>query len=110
MRRREFIAVLGRTAATWPFAARAQQDERVKRIGILQGLAASDPEWEPRLNAFKQRLRELGWIEERNVTFEYRYADAKPERLPALAAELVQANVDVLVTNAAQSIEREMRR
>jgi putative ABC transport system substrate-binding protein len=105
MRRREFIACLGGAAAGLPLGARAQQPEQIRRIGILQGLAASDPEWQPRLNAFKQRLRELGWIEGHNVAFEYRYADAKPERLPALAVELVQANIDVLVTNAAQPIE-----
>jgi putative ABC transport system substrate-binding protein len=105
MRRREFIILLGGTAATWPLAARAQQPDRVNRIGILQGLAASDPEWQRRFDAFKQRLRELDWIEGRNIAFEFRFADAKPERLPALAAELVQANVDVIVTNAAQPIE-----
>jgi len=101
MRRREFITILG-GAAAWPLPAHGQQPNRVNRIGILQGLAASDPEWHRRFDAFKQRLRELDWIEGRNVAFEFRFADAKPERL---AAELVQANVDVIVTNAAQPIE-----
>jgi putative ABC transport system substrate-binding protein len=105
VRRREFIALLTGAAAVWPLSARAQQDAQIRRIGILQGLTANDTEWERRLDAFKQRLRELGWIEGRSVSFEYRFADAKPERLPALAAELVQANIDVLVTNAAQPIE-----
>jgi putative ABC transport system substrate-binding protein len=103
--RRQFISVLGIAAATWPLAARAQQSEPVKRIGILQGLAASDAEWPHRFDAFKEHLRELGWIEGRNVAFEFRFADAKPELLPALAAELVQTNVDVIVTNAAQPVE-----
>jgi putative tryptophan/tyrosine transport system substrate-binding protein len=104
MRRREFISLLG-SAAAWPLAARAQQPDQVRRIGILQELAASDAEAQRRLDAFKQRLQELGWIEGRNVAFEFRFADAKPERLPALATELVRANVDVIVTNAAQPIE-----
>jgi putative ABC transport system substrate-binding protein len=103
--RRQFISVLGIAAATWPLAARAQQSKPVKRIGILQGLAASDAEWPHRFDAFKEHLRELGWIEGRNVAFEFRFADAKPELLPALAAELVQTNVDVIVTNAAQPVE-----
>jgi putative tryptophan/tyrosine transport system substrate-binding protein len=104
MHRRDFITVFG-GAAAWPLAARAQQPDPVKRIGILQGLAAGDAEAQRRLNAFKQRLQELGWIEGRNVAFEFRFADAKPERLPALAVELVRANVDVIITNAAQPIE-----
>jgi putative ABC transport system substrate-binding protein len=103
--RRQFIYALGGVAASWPLAARTQQSELVKRIGILQGLAASDAEWPRRFGAFKEHLRELGWIEGRNVAFEFRFADAKPERLPALAAELVQTNVDVIVTNAAQPVE-----
>lgn len=105
MRRRDFIRLVGGLAGAWPLAVQAQQPELLKRIGILQGLAASDTEWERRLDAFKQRLRELGWIEGRNVAFEYRFADAKPERLPELAVELIRANIDVLVTNAAQPIE-----
>jgi putative ABC transport system substrate-binding protein len=105
MRRREFIGLIGGAAALAPLAARAQQPDPVRRIGILQGLAAGDAEAQRRLNAFKQRLQELGWIEGRNVAFEFRFADAKPERLPALAVELVRANVDVIITNAAQPIE-----
>jgi putative tryptophan/tyrosine transport system substrate-binding protein len=105
MRRRELITMLSGMAVTWPLAARAQHSNPVKRIGILQGLAASDAEWLRRFDAFKVNLQELGWIEDRNVAFEFRFADAKPERLPALAAELVQTNVDVIVTNAAQPVE-----
>jgi putative ABC transport system substrate-binding protein len=104
MKRREFITLAG-GAAAWPLSARAQQTDRMRRIGVLQGLAASDPEWSRRFGAFKQRLQELGWIEGRSVAFEFRFADGTPERLPALAAELVQANVDVILTNAAQPIE-----
>ena len=102
--RRGFISLLA-TAAIWSRAARAQQAERVRRVGLLQGLPESDPEWQRRFGAFRQSLQELGWIEGQNIAFEARFADATPERLPALAAELVQANVDVIVTNAAQAIE-----
>jgi putative ABC transport system substrate-binding protein len=105
MNRRAFMALLSAAAAAWPLAARAQQRERVRRVGLLQGLAADDPEWQRRFGSFKRSLQDLGWTEGQNVTFEARFADAKPERLPVLAAELVRANVDVIVTNAAQPIE-----
>jgi putative ABC transport system substrate-binding protein len=104
VRRREFIAGLG-VAAVLPLAARAQPTERMRRVGVLQGLAANDAEWLPRLAAFRQALAELGWAESRNIIIDIRYADGKPERLSALAAELVQAKVDVIVTNAAQPVE-----
>ena len=106
MKRREFIGMLGGMAAAWPFAAHAQQPAaRLRKIGLLQGLAASDPDWQRRLAAFRQGLLDLGWVEGRNFVFEFRHADAKPERLPALAAELVKAEVDVIVTNAAQPVD-----
>jgi putative ABC transport system substrate-binding protein len=104
IKRRAFLMLLA-AAPAWPVVARAQQSERVRRIGLLQGLAADDPEWQRRFGAFKAGLRDLGWTEGQNIAFEERFADGKPERLPALAAELVRANVDVIVTNAAQPIE-----
>src|SRR5262245_10021691 len=104
MNRRAFVSLLA-VAAAWQRAARAQQSERVRRLGLLQGLPADDPEWQRRFAAFKQALQELGWSEGQNITFEARFADGDPERLPALAADLVRANVDVIVTNAAQPIE-----
>ena len=103
-KRREFITLLG-AAAAWPLAARAQQGDRIRKIGLLIGTAESDQEAGRRIAAFAQALRELGWIEGQSVTFMVRYADANPERLPALAAEIVAANVNVIVTYAAQSIE-----
>jgi putative tryptophan/tyrosine transport system substrate-binding protein len=105
MRRREFIAGLGGAAAAWPLAARAQQPERVRRIGVLMPIASADLEAQKRIGAFVQALEKLGWLEGKAIAFEMRYADGKPERLPALANELVQANVDVIVTHAAQPIE-----
>ena len=105
MRRRDFIAVLGGAVTAWPLAAAAQTPERPRRIGLLQGLAAADPEWTPRWAAFTAALAALGWQEGRNIVFEARYANGEPGRLPALAAELVRAQVEVIVTNAAQPIE-----
>jgi putative ABC transport system substrate-binding protein len=106
VRRRQFITLIGGAAAAWPLAARAQQQRnRMRRIGLLQGLSADDQEWQRRLAAFRQALAELGWAEDRNITLEFRYADGNPARLPALAAELVQSQVDLIVTNAAQPID-----
>ena len=104
-KRREFITLLG-GAATWPLAAGAQQPApQMRKVGLLVGIAERDPEAQRRIAALRQALRDSGWIEGQTVAFVARYADAKPERLPALAAELVAANVDVIVTNAAQPIE-----
>jgi ABC-type uncharacterized transport system substrate-binding protein len=96
MNRREFIALLGGAALSWPLAARAQQPERMRRIGVL-GVATASA-WNPWLMAFNQRLRELGWIEGRTVAIEYRWADGRSERFPELAAEFVRLKVDVIVT------------
>src|SRR5262245_25092765 len=67
LRRREFIFTLGGAAAAWPLAARAQQPERMRRIGVLMGLAESDPEGQSRIVAFRKTLQDLGWTEGRNV-------------------------------------------
>jgi putative ABC transport system substrate-binding protein len=78
MRRREFITLLG--MAAWPLAARAQQGERMRRIGILMNTAADDPEPQTYVAAFRQTLQQLGWVEGRTVAIEYRWADARKER------------------------------
>jgi putative tryptophan/tyrosine transport system substrate-binding protein len=80
--RRKFLATLGGAAAAWPLAARAQQGERMRRIGVLMSLAADDPEASARLTAFVQRLQQLGWTVGRNVQIDYRWAtgDAKDFR------------------------------
>ena len=67
MKRREFITLLGSAAITWPLAARAQQPERVRRIGVLMNVAAADPEGQAQVAAFLQALQQLGWSEGRNV-------------------------------------------
>ena len=90
---------------SWPLSARAQQPERIRRVGVLMPLPEDDREARQRLVALKQALGQLGWIEGGNIAYETRYADVGPEQLPALAAELVRANVDVIVTQAAQPIE-----
>src|ERR1700694_1887667 len=93
MRRREFITFLGGLAAAWPITARAQQAAKVARIGYLSPNLASSPHLR---DAFLQGLRDLGYVEGRNVVIEYRDAEGKLERLPALAAELVALKVDVI--------------
>jgi len=104
IRRREFIFTLG-GAAAWPLAVKAQQPNRTRKIGVLMGIAQSDPEARRRFAVFAQALQDMSWTDRQNIAFEMRYADGKPERLPSLAAELVQANVDVIVTQAAQPVE-----
>ncbi len=91
--RRAFIGTLAGGLLTAPFAAEAQQAAKVPRIGWL----GDSPAAGPRLEAFFQGLRDLGYVEGRNLVIEYRYAEGKPERLPALAAELVALKVDVIV-------------
>ena len=78
MRRREFITLLGGAVAAWPLMARAQQGERMRRIGILMPLGERDPEAGRRIAVFTQALRDLGWSAPQTIAFEYRYADGKP--------------------------------
>jgi ABC-type uncharacterized transport system substrate-binding protein len=101
MRRREFITLLG-GAATWPLAARAQQPVKLPTIGFL---GANTPSVQGRwIAAFVQRLRELGWVEGRNVAIEYRWAETRFERSPEIIAEFVRLKVDVIVTHATANI------
>jgi len=96
MRRREFITLVG-GAAAWPMAARAQQNERVRRIGVLVASPADDAEWKARLAAFNDGLAQLGWIEGRNVRVDTRWATTNADDLRKQAAELVATTPDVLV-------------
>ena len=91
MQRREFIMLLGGAAATWPLAVRAQQPDRMRRVGVL----ANEP-WAP-LDGLRQGLRELGYVEGKNIRFEYRFAEDHIERFSDLAAELIGLQVDVIV-------------
>jgi putative ABC transport system substrate-binding protein len=94
MRRREFITLIGGAAASWPLAARGQQG-RLPTIGYL-GTNASL--WGPWAAAFVQRLRALGWIEDRTIAIEYRWSEGRPEPIAEVAAEFVRQKVDVIVT------------
>jgi len=96
MRRREFITLVG-GAAAWPMAARAQQNERVRRIGVLVASPADDAEWKARLAAFNDGLAQLGWIEGRNMRVDTRWATTNADDLRKQAAELVATTPDVLV-------------
>jgi putative ABC transport system substrate-binding protein len=95
LRRREFIAGLG-GAAAWPLAARAQQGDRVRRIGVLIGLDENDPAAKAMVSAFAQALAGLGWTEGRNVRMDLRWAGADTNRIRAFAQELVGLRPDIL--------------
>jgi len=97
VKRREFISLLGGAAATWPLAARAQQRERVQRIGVLGSLSADDSESQARNAAFLQGLGELGWKVSRNVRIDYRWGGGEPEPIRKYAAELVALAPDVIL-------------
>jgi putative ABC transport system substrate-binding protein len=101
MRRREFIAALG-GAAAWPLVARAQQPERVRRIGVLMNSAADDPDGQARLTGFLQGLQEFGWTAGRNVRIEYRWAAGEADRR-RYAAELVALTPDVIMASTSAS-------
>jgi putative tryptophan/tyrosine transport system substrate-binding protein len=101
MKRRKFIALIAGAAATWPLAARAQRPERMRRVGLLWGIAADDPEYRRRFSAFAEALQELGWIEGKNVTFAPKHAVGSPDRFSAMAADLVRMNSDIIVTTSA---------
>ena len=96
MRRREFITLLS-GAAAWPLAARAQQGERVPRVGVLVGYAEKDPVAEPRITAFRQGLHQLGW-REGTLRIDVRFAAADPDRMRTYAAELVGMAPDVILS------------
>jgi putative tryptophan/tyrosine transport system substrate-binding protein len=97
MQRREFITLLGGAAVAWPLAARAQQPDRVGRIGVLMNLAAGDPESLARLGAFLQGLQELGWIDGHNVRIDTRWGTGDAGRVRRYAAELVALAPDVIL-------------
>jgi putative tryptophan/tyrosine transport system substrate-binding protein len=96
MRRREFISLLGSAAAAWPFAARAQQGERMRRIGVLVAVA-DDPEGQARIAAFLQGLQQLGWAEGRNLQIDTRWGAGDADRFRKYAAELVALAPDVIL-------------
>jgi putative tryptophan/tyrosine transport system substrate-binding protein len=98
MKRREFITLIG-GAAAWPLAARAQQPERMRRVSMLLGLDEKDAEAISRVKAFRLGMRDLGWIEGRNIQIEYRFAGTNPESIIKHVAELIRLAPDVIVAN-----------
>jgi putative ABC transport system substrate-binding protein len=104
MKRREFIALLGSLAAVLPRTGFAQARDQRRRVGLLE-YSRADPERVRLWEIFRQRLRDLGYIEGDNIAFEQRWADGSSERLPALAAELVKFNVDVIATAGTPSAQ-----
>jgi putative ABC transport system substrate-binding protein len=97
MKRREFITLLGGAAAAWPLAARAQQGERMRRIGVLMSVAADDPEAKNRIAAFLQSLQQLGWTDGRNLQIDTRWAAGNADDARKYAAELVALAPDVIL-------------
>src|SRR5215475_9548108 len=97
MKRRQFITLIGGAAAAWPLAARAQQVGKLPTIGFLGATTPSSGG--QLLAAFVQRLRELGWVDGRNVAIEVRWAEGRSERFAEIAAELVRLKVDVILTH-----------
>src|SRR5262249_11868740 len=98
MRRREFITLVGGVAA-WPFPARAQQGDRIRRIGVLAGARADDPDTKARFVALEQALRQLGWTPGRNVRIDYRSAGGDAATSRKQAEELVALAPDVIVSS-----------
>jgi len=105
MKRRNVLALLGGAAFGWPLVARAQQSDRVRRLGLLLPYVQSDPQAKARVAALTAALQERGWTDGRNVRLEFRYTEGQPNRLPALAADLAQANVDVILTAGTESTD-----
>jgi putative tryptophan/tyrosine transport system substrate-binding protein len=105
LRRREFITLLGGAAAAGPLAARAQQAERMQRIGVLMNLAADDAEGQGRVAAFQQALQQLGWTDGRNVRIDYRWAAGDTGRFRRYAEELLALAPDVVLASATPSVQ-----
>ena len=104
MRRRNFITLLGGAAAAWPLAARAQQGERLRRVGVLMGRAADDAEGQKQAAALQRGLEELHWSSPRNIEIEYRWLAGDVARAQALARELVELGVDIILANGTPSL------
>src|SRR5215470_16785862 len=97
MRRRQFITALGGAAVAWPFAASAQQGDRVRRIGVLLAASADDPDFQARIAAFQQGLQQLGWSDGRNVHIDTRWATTNSDDIRRHAAELAALAPDVIL-------------
>src|SRR3974390_160531 len=104
LKRREFIAVLGGIAAAWPFAAHAQQPERMRRIGVLMSRAADDPQGQARRAAFQQALQQFGWSDGRNVQIDIRWHEFDADRARGYAQELIALAPDIFLADPSVSV------
>jgi putative ABC transport system substrate-binding protein len=109
MQRREFITLLGGAAAGWPRAARAQQPDRMRRIGVLNSLAADDAEGQARLAAFLQVLQQSGWTVGRNLRIDTRWSAGNADEIRKYAAELVALAPDVILAAGGATVGRYYR-
>src|SRR5215831_18223566 len=100
MKRREFITLLGSAAAAWPVAARAQQADRLRRVGVVMAYTEKDPNGQLQVAGFRQQLQKLGWTEGRNIQIDFRYAADNPTHIRELAIELLGLGPDLMVSNS----------
>jgi ABC-type uncharacterized transport system substrate-binding protein len=112
VKRRDFITLLGGAAAAWPLTARAQQPDRMRRIGVIMGFGEDDKVWQVYLATFKRRLQDFGWSEGRNIRYDYHFTGDSTERMRGAAAEVVGTAPDVIfvstnpVVSAVQQLTR----
>jgi putative ABC transport system substrate-binding protein len=99
MKRREFITLLGGATAAWPLAARAQQAERMRRIGVLMSFAENDPQGQTYVAAFREGLQKLGWTDGRNIQIDYRWAALGAESMQRFAKELVSLQPNLILSS-----------
>src|SRR4029450_12468923 len=104
MKRRKFITLLGSSFAAWPLGARAQQAERIRKIGVLVNLPADDPQAQARNATFLQALQELGWTVGRNVRIDYRWGAGNADNTRKFAAELVALAPDVILAASGATV------
>jgi ABC-type uncharacterized transport system substrate-binding protein len=104
MRRRDLITLIGSAMATWPLAARAQRQSKMRRIGVLMSIAEDDPEAKARVTALQEGFEKLGWTDGRNIQIDYRWAAGDAARMTEYAAELVGLTPNVIVANGAPAL------
>ena len=104
MRRRDFITLLGGAAAAWPLAARAQQPEQVRRIGVLMGFAENDPQAQAEITAFRQGLQRLGWMG-LNIRIAYRWGQGELDRMRTVARELIALQPEAVLAVSTPAVK-----